>query len=76
VRRLVPYLGTIAILLALIGAWELYTVLSGIDRVLFPSPADVASSLWHDRALLWSNFKVTAGEVLLGILCAARSTRC
>jgi ABC-type nitrate/sulfonate/bicarbonate transport system permease component len=70
VRRLGPYLATVAILLALLGAWELYTVLSGIDPALFPSPGNVASSLWHDRALLWTNFKVTAGEVLLGVLVA------
>jgi putative hydroxymethylpyrimidine transport system permease protein len=31
----------------------------------------VAQSLYDDRGLLWSNFRVTAQEVLLGILVAA-----
>ena len=39
---------------ALIGAWQLYTVMSGIDATILPPPSDVASSLWDDRGLLWS----------------------
>jgi len=62
--------GAAAILLALLGAWELYAVLSGVDPLLFPAPDDVAGSLSSDRALLWKDFTVTAGEVLLGIVVA------
>jgi ABC-type nitrate/sulfonate/bicarbonate transport system permease component len=58
------------IVLALFGAWELYAVLGPVDRLLLPAPHDVARALYEDRALLWSNFRVTAGEVLLGILVA------
>jgi len=53
--------------LALVGCWELYAVLGGVDEFLLPAPSDVAASLWNDRGLLWDNFTVTAGEVLLGI---------
>jgi putative hydroxymethylpyrimidine transport system permease protein len=53
--------------LALLGAWQLYTDLGGVDPFLLPAPSDIASSLWTDRGLLWDNFTVTAGEVLLGI---------
>ena len=69
-RRALPWIGTAAILLALLGAWWLYTALGGVDPLLLPSPPDVAESLWDDRALLWDDFTVTAGEVLLGMLVA------
>ena len=36
-----------------------------------PAPHQVAKALYDDRSLLWSNFLVTAEEVLLGILVAA-----
>lgn len=58
------------VLLALFGAWELYTDLGGADPLILPAPHAVASALWTDRGLLWSNFLVTAEEVLLGILFA------
>jgi NitT/TauT family transport system permease protein/putative hydroxymethylpyrimidine transport system permease protein len=58
------------ILLALFGAWELYADLGPVDPLLLPAPHDVAQALYEDRTLLWENFTVTAGEVLLGILVA------
>lgn len=60
----------VLIVLALFGAWELYAVLGPVDRLLLPSPDDVAHALYVDRALLWDDFTVTATEVLLGILVA------
>jgi ABC-type nitrate/sulfonate/bicarbonate transport system permease component len=60
-------MGAALFVLALLGAWELYADLGGIDQFLLPAPSDVAASLWTDRGLLWDNFTVTAGEVLLGI---------
>ena len=58
------------IVLALFGAWELYAVLGPVDSLLLPAPHEVARALYEDRALLWDDFTVTAGEVLLGILVA------
>jgi NitT/TauT family transport system permease protein/putative hydroxymethylpyrimidine transport system permease protein len=58
------------IVVGLLGAWELYCALSGIDRLILPAPHHVAESLYRDRALLWDDFTVTAGEVLLGIAVA------
>jgi putative hydroxymethylpyrimidine transport system permease protein len=58
------------LVLALIGAWQAYTAISGIDSFLLPSPTQIGSSLWDDRSLLWSNFVVTAEEMLLGIALA------
>jgi len=61
-----------ALLLAtLIGIWELYVDLGGADPLILPAPHAVAASMYDDRGLLWSNFLVTAEEVLLGILVAA-----
>ena len=59
------------LLLVLLGAWELYVDLGGADPLILPAPHAVAQALYTDRSLLWSNFLVTAEEVLLGILVAA-----
>ncbi len=61
----------VLLLAVLIGAWELYVDLGGADPLILPPPHQVASSLYTDRSLLWSNFLVTAEEVLLGIGVAA-----
>jgi putative hydroxymethylpyrimidine transport system permease protein len=71
VSRAIRYLPALVIVAALVGAWQLYASYGNVDPLLLPSPAQVASALWDDRELLWDNFKVTAGEVLLGILVAA-----
>ena len=63
-------MGAALLVLALLAGWELYADLGGIDQFLLPAPSDVAASLWTDRGLLWDNFTVTAGEVLLGIAVA------
>jgi putative hydroxymethylpyrimidine transport system permease protein len=56
-----------AVLLALVGAWEVYVDTGGVSSFVLPAPHSVAAALWEDRALLWSNFKTTAVEVVLGI---------
>jgi putative hydroxymethylpyrimidine transport system permease protein len=63
-------MSALLLFLALIGAWQAYTAISGIDSFLLPSPTQVGSALWDDRSLLWSNFVVTAEEMLLGIAVA------
>ncbi len=52
---------------ALLGAWELYVDLAGVEADLLPAPHAVASALWNNGALLWRNFAVTAEEVVLGL---------
>ncbi|MEA2143307.1 MAG: putative hydroxymethylpyrimidine transport system permease protein [Solirubrobacteraceae bacterium] len=61
----------VLLLLALLGGWEAYARLSGIDEFVLPAPTAIAAALYDDRALLWSNFTVTAGEIGLGLLLAA-----
>lgn len=70
-RYIRRYLPPALLLAALIGVWELYVDLKGPTfSLILPSPHQVARSLYTDRSLLWSNFRVTAEEVLLGILVA------
>ncbi len=59
------------VLVVLLGAWELYVDLGGANALILPAPHAVASALYRDRALLWSNFLTTAAEILLGIALAA-----
>jgi NitT/TauT family transport system permease protein/putative hydroxymethylpyrimidine transport system permease protein len=69
VRR---WLAPLAIVVALIGVWELAARLDvladwlHIEPFLVPAPSDVASSLWRDRGLLADNGWVTLKEVLGG----------
>jgi putative hydroxymethylpyrimidine transport system permease protein len=71
-RRALRVAPAVILVLVLIGIWELYVDLKGaiFSQAILPAPHQVASSLYHDRALLWSSFLVTAQEVLLGILAA------
>jgi putative hydroxymethylpyrimidine transport system permease protein len=70
-KRLLRPVPAILLLVALVGIWELYVDLGGADPLVLPPPHDVAKALYEDRSLLWSNFLVTAREVLLGIAVAA-----
>ena len=59
------------LLAALLGVWEVYVDGGGADPLILPSPHAIAQSLYDDRGLLWSNFLITAEEILLGIVVAA-----
>jgi putative hydroxymethylpyrimidine transport system permease protein len=71
VRRALNGWRALLLLLVLLGAWELYVDLGGADPLILPAPHAIGQSLYTDRSLLWSNFLVTAEEVLLGIVVAA-----
>lgn len=58
------------ILVALVGAWELYAVLGRVDPVILAAPHQIAQALWSDAGLLWPAFRVTAEEIVLGMLAA------
>jgi NitT/TauT family transport system permease protein/putative hydroxymethylpyrimidine transport system permease protein len=62
-----PALGAVALLL---GAWELYVDLGGVDPLVLPAPHRIATALWEDRGTLASSFWVTAREIVYGILLA------
>jgi putative hydroxymethylpyrimidine transport system permease protein len=64
----------VALLAALIGAWQIAAStgaladLLGLESFLVPSPAEIAEALWESRSLLAENAWVTLQEVLLGFL--------
>jgi putative hydroxymethylpyrimidine transport system permease protein len=66
------WLPPIAIVVALLGAWELAARLDvianalNLEPFLVPAPSDIAQALWHDRGLLADNAWVTLQEVLAG----------
>ncbi len=61
----------LVVLLAVLGAWELFVDLGGANPLILPAPHAVATALFEDRALLWHNFLVTASEIVLGIALSA-----
>jgi putative hydroxymethylpyrimidine transport system permease protein len=64
-------LGIVIVLVVVLGTWELFVDLGGADPLILPPPHAVASALYDDRGLLWSNFLTTALEIVLGITVAA-----
>ncbi|MEK6326882.1 MAG: ABC transporter permease [Actinomycetota bacterium] len=68
-RRWLPPLAIVA---ALLGAWELAARLEVIadalklEPFLVPSPSEIAEALWQDRRLLTENAWVTLQEVIAG----------
>jgi putative hydroxymethylpyrimidine transport system permease protein len=75
-NRVQTYAAPAAVILLLLGAWELaarWDLISNalsIEDFLVPAPSDVAESLWRDRSLLADDAWVTLREVLLGFACA------
>ena len=56
--------------LLLLGAWQAYVRLGGVDEILLPAPTTVLQALSDDRDLLWHAFVRTAQEILLGLALA------
>ncbi|GAA0969444.1 ABC transporter permease [Acrocarpospora macrocephala] len=63
IRRWVPPLVAVVLILT---AWQLFTVLSGIDRWLLPSPADIVAAGGADRLSLAGHTLATVRLTLLG----------
>ena len=69
-RRAVRHLGWVAVLVALIAAWQAYVRLRGVPQYVLPAPTDVARTLWDERGPLASAAGVTAREMLAGFAVA------
>jgi putative hydroxymethylpyrimidine transport system permease protein len=52
---------------SLLGVWELYADLGGVEEELLPAPHAVAVEAWRNAGLLLRNFTVTAEQVVLGL---------
>ncbi len=72
-RRVYSALPAVALIAALLGAWELYVDLGGVEPLLLPAPHSVAAALWDNAGFVWRNFAVTAEEVVLGLALALLS---
>ncbi len=66
-RRVRAALAPALLVIGLLGAWELYVDLGGVDRFVLPAPHEVASALLDNAGFLAANLKPTAEEVVLGI---------
>ncbi len=66
VRVLAPLLFAVIV----IGAWEVYVLVTGVRELVLPAPTKVASALWGDRATLASGALTTIEEIVLGYLLA------
>jgi len=68
--RLRAALAPLALVLVLVGAWELYADLGSTSAYVLPAPHAVASALWDNAGFLAANLVPTAEEVALGIAIA------
>ena len=59
-RRVLRVWPSVLLLLALLGCWEIYVDAGGADPDILPAPHTIASTIWTDRALLWS---ITSGRL-------------
>ena len=64
-RRLLPWL----VPFALVGLWQLASVLGWLSTRVLPAPIDVLKAAWTLAASgeLWTHVKVSAGRALLGL---------
>jgi ABC-type nitrate/sulfonate/bicarbonate transport system permease component len=63
-------LAPLALVLVLVGAWELYADLGSTSAYVLPAPHAVASALWDNAGFLAANLVPTTEEVALGIALA------
>ena len=64
--RLAPYLYPILTLIGFVIAWEMFTRMTKISRLLLPAPSDIAMTLATSLPLLAHMSAITATEFLLG----------
>ena len=64
------WLFPIAVLIGLLGAWELWVQLGDVPKWQLPAPSAVGQELAESRVLLWENFLVTLEEIVLGFMAA------
>jgi putative hydroxymethylpyrimidine transport system permease protein len=69
-RRLLNALPAVVLILALLGAWEVYADSGGVSQFVLPAPHEMAEELWNNWSLISSNLAVTAKEVILGLALA------
>ncbi len=58
-----------ALLIAVIGGWELFCRISGVSPLIIPAPSAIAEVLWSGlvTGYLWPHIWITSAEMLLGL---------
>lgn len=69
-QRLFIVLPAFVCLCLLLAVWQWYTMQSGVDTLLLPSPLLVLTVLIEQRELLWSHTLVTLDETAVGFALA------
>jgi len=69
-RRRRNVLAPLAVVLVLLGVWELVVRVGMVDELLLPAPTQVLQALWEDRELLAPDLLVTTYEVVAGLAAA------
>ncbi len=62
-------IGSLALLLAWLGAWELASRGSGVSALVLPAPSVVIQSLWMglSTGYLWPHIRATSLELMMGL---------
>ncbi len=68
IKAFKAYLPPLVFLLVIILVWEIACKVTGVSRVILPSPSRVASTMVKDWPLIWPNLVVTMQEIILGFL--------
>lgn len=61
-------LPVVLLLVVVVGGWEAYVKLSGVNAVIVPGPGQVAKAWWTNRSTLSSDLFVTLREIVYGFL--------
>lgn len=63
-------IASVALLLGLLGLWELGSRASGVSALVLPAPSAIGRSLWNGLAsgYLWPHLRATSIELVLGLL--------
>ncbi len=69
-RRFLDALPAVALILILLGAWEIYATSGSVNQFILPAPHEMAEELWSNRGLISSNLAITAREVIAGLALA------
>ena len=67
---LMTWLLPVAILAALLVAWELWVQIADVPKWQLPAPSAIAKELGTSRDLLWNHTLVTLQEIVIGFLVA------
>jgi putative hydroxymethylpyrimidine transport system permease protein len=69
-RALLTALPAALLVVALLGAWEVYADSGNVSAFVLPAPHAMATEGWNNWSLISSNLLVTAKEVALGLALA------